>query len=138
MGRSDILKLLREQVGDRAKELEEEENPRADVEYDYPDFSERGRNPAYAEAVQELADICGDKPIEFGDLEGGFYINVRTNKHKDLDVEAVQNQFLAGILYVCFESQSLRSHHLLVGLRASLSQIIHRIDGSAILSYFKV
>ncbi|MBP0029761.1 ankyrin repeat domain-containing protein [Roseofilum sp. Guam] len=107
LGRSDILNLLREQVGDRAKELEEEDNPRADVEYEYPDFSERGRNPAYAEAVQELADICGDKPIEFGDLEGGFYINVRTNKRKGLDVEAVQNQFLAKGFYVFASSRTI-------------------------------
>ena len=116
-GRSNVLNLLREWAGDRAKELERdleppdeddeyEEDPRADVEYDYPDFSERGREPTYAEAVQELADICGDKPIEFGDLEGGFYINVRTNKRKDLDVEAVQNQFLAKGCYVFASSRS--------------------------------
>ncbi|MDJ1173086.1 ankyrin repeat domain-containing protein [Roseofilum capinflatum] len=118
-GRSNVLNLLREWAGDRAQELEidleqpddeYEEDPRADIEYDYPDFSERGRDPAYGEAVQELAEICGDRPIEFSDLEGGFYINVRVNKRKDLDVEALQNQFMAKGCYVFASSRTLFEH----------------------------
>lgn len=107
--RADILTLLREFAGDRAQELEidierpdeYEEDPRADVEYEYPDFSQRGKEPSYSQAVEELAEICGDRPIAFDDdLEGGYYINVRTNKRQDVDVEAVQKQFLAKGCYV--------------------------------------
>ncbi|TYQ23469.1 ankyrin repeat domain-containing protein [Pseudanabaena sp. UWO310] len=99
--RQDVLAFLRGVVGDRAAELEvdleveqEEDDELWGEEIEPPDFSERAATDEYQQAVSDLAEICGDKAIAINELEGGFYINVRTNKRKEIDVEALQNDFL--------------------------------------------
>ncbi len=99
--RQDVLVFLREILGDLAAELEvdleveqDDDDERWGEEIEPPDFSERAATDEYQQAVSDLAEICGDKAIAINELEGGFYINVRTNKRKEIDVEALQNDFL--------------------------------------------
>lgn len=74
-------------------EIEDEEDRWAE-EIEVPDFSERAENGDYQKAVNDLAEIWGDRAIAIDDLEGGFYINIRTNRRKDINLEVVQNEFL--------------------------------------------
>ncbi|ELS32432.1 MULTISPECIES: ankyrin repeat domain-containing protein [Pseudanabaena] len=111
--RQNVLAFLRGVVGDRAAELEvdleveqEDDDERWGEEIEPPDFSERAATDEYQQAVRDLAEICGDKASAINELEGGFYINVRTNKRKEIDVEALQNDFLERD---CFVFQSDRS-----------------------------
>jgi Domain of unknown function (DUF4253) len=86
---------LSETEEDMNDELEEDEpGERWGEEVDPPDFSERGATPAYLQAVQDLAEICGNEAMLLEEVVGGFYLNVLPLKFAEIQIEDLQNDFL--------------------------------------------
>jgi ankyrin repeat protein len=72
-----------------------------------PDFSSPAQNPAYQQAVNDLAGICSSKAISNEDIPGWFSIHVDSKRRKDIKTEELQKQFLER---GCFVYEPTYSH----------------------------
>ena len=100
--RKEALELLKQHTGNLdwnrknyyKKELDYEEKDRWGKEVPEPDFSEAAKNLEYQQAVQDLGELCGSKPVLLHDIPGWFQIHVNTQKSSEIDTEKIQQQFL--------------------------------------------
>jgi ankyrin repeat protein len=84
---------------DEKKEENEQENndrERWGVELAPPDFRKAAQNPEYQQAVADLGEICGSRPIAmYDDIPGWFQVHVNSKRRREINTEALQKQFLA-------------------------------------------
>ncbi|PSF35189.1 hypothetical protein C7H19_17565 [Aphanothece hegewaldii CCALA 016] len=97
-----ILEFLQEYTGTDLSEFEntkteddeETEENRWGEEIEQPDFSVAAQNPNYLQAVNDLANLCGSKPISNEYWLGCFSIHVDSKRRQHINTEELQRQFL--------------------------------------------
>jgi ankyrin repeat protein len=104
-GRQEIRQFLQAYTGTDLSEFDsqeeddndaedEEEYPRWGEDLHQPDFSAAVSNPDYQQAITDLAELCGSKPTSNDDAPGWFSIHVDSKCRKNINTEAIQQQFL--------------------------------------------
>jgi ankyrin repeat protein len=81
---------------DEADEDENNNDERWGEEIAPPDFSKTAQNPEYKQAVADLGKICGSHPVAmYDDIPGWFQVHVNSKRRREINTEALQQQFLA-------------------------------------------
>ncbi|MCU0534960.1 MAG: ankyrin repeat domain-containing protein [Hydrococcus sp. Prado102] len=74
----------------------ENDDERWGAELAPPDFGKAAQNPEYRQAVADLGKICGSQPVAmYDDIPGWFQVHVNSKRRRDINTEALQQQFLA-------------------------------------------
>lgn len=94
----EALELLRQYAIEwppQKKQREEApEEERWGAELPQPNFFLSDQNAEFQQAVADLAEICGSKPVLLSDTPGWFQVHVHSKRRPKINTENLQRQFL--------------------------------------------